>query len=58
MSWWSWAIIGYVGLSVLLGAGWITLCWAIGFRTRSDQRRLIRDAERFLAGERILADLP
>ncbi|HEX6395377.1 MAG TPA: hypothetical protein VFZ97_18225 [Acidimicrobiales bacterium] len=49
MPWWSWAIIGYVGLIVLLAAALMTVSGVIELRSRLRCRRVVRGAERFLA---------
>ena len=49
MPWWSWGIIGYVGLIVILTAALTALCRVIELRSRLQYRRLVCEAEQFLA---------
>lgn len=49
MSWWSWAIVGYFGLVVVLLAALAGVCILVELQSRRVCRRMVRDAERFLA---------
>lgn len=49
MSWWSWAIVGYFGLVVVLLAALVSVSSLLELRSRLVCRRMVRDAERFLA---------
>lgn len=49
MPWWSWALVGYGGLVVVFAALLLGALATAAVQARATRRRLIRDAEWFLA---------
>lgn len=56
MSWWSWVVVAYAGLFGLFTLAIAFTCVAVRLSARLQTRKLVCEAERFLADVAIAVD--